>query len=72
MDVDSGFSFADRHMVWSVRAGDFVMAIGLGGGWSLSRLTGCAGGVLSARGQKFALDLKQAGFDRAGTTKPPQ
>jgi len=23
-------------------------------------------------GQKFALDLKQAGFDRAGATKSPQ
>jgi hypothetical protein len=27
---------------------------------------------LPARGQKFALDLKQAGFDRASTTKSPQ
>jgi hypothetical protein len=27
---------------------------------------------LPARGQKFALDLKEAGFDRASTTKSPQ
>jgi len=27
---------------------------------------------LPARGQKFALDLKEAGFDRAGATKSPQ
>ena len=27
---------------------------------------------MPARGQKFALDLKQAGFDRASTTKSPQ
>jgi hypothetical protein len=27
---------------------------------------------LPSRGQKFALDLKQARFDRAGTTKSPQ
>ena len=35
------------------------------------RLTGCAGGVLSEREETVALNLKQAGFDRAGTTKPP-
>jgi hypothetical protein len=28
--------------------------------------------VLPASEQKFALDLKQAAFDRTGTTKPPQ
>jgi hypothetical protein len=27
---------------------------------------------LPARGRKFALHLKQAGFDRAGATKSPQ
>jgi hypothetical protein len=27
---------------------------------------------LAARGQNFALDFKQAGFDRASTTKSPQ
>jgi hypothetical protein len=31
-----------------------------------------AGAVLLARGQKFALNLKQASFDRAGTPKSPQ
>jgi hypothetical protein len=35
-------------------------------------LTGSAGQVLPARGQKFAVHLKQAGFDRTGTTKSPQ
>jgi hypothetical protein len=30
------------------------------------------GRVLPADGQKFALHLKQAGFDRAGATKSPQ
>ena len=46
------------------------MAIGPSGG--LKRLTGSAGRLLSARDQKFALDLKQARFDRTGTTKSPQ
>src|SRR5262245_43333414 len=36
------------------------------------RLTGCAGRVLPAHGQKLALELKQARFDRARTTKSPQ
>jgi hypothetical protein len=47
------------------------MAIDLGGGLGSVRLTGCAGGVLSEREETVALNLKQAGFDRAGTTKPP-
>jgi hypothetical protein len=47
------------------------MAIDLGGGLESVRLTGCAGGVLSEREETVALNLKQAGFDRAGTTKPP-
>ena len=47
------------------------MAIGPGGGLEFVRLTGCAGGVLSEREETVALNLKQAGFDRAGTTKPP-
>lgn len=46
------------------------MAIGPCGG--RSRLTGCAGQILPARGQSFTLELKQTGFDRTGTTKPPQ
>jgi hypothetical protein len=48
------------------------MAIGPGGSWERPRLTRSAGQVLPAGGQKFALDLKQARFDRAGTTKSPQ
>ena len=46
------------------------MAIGLRGGGT--RLMACAGRALPARGQKFALELKQPRFDRAGTTKSPQ
>jgi hypothetical protein len=46
------------------------MAIGPRGAGCL--LTACAGRVLPARGHKFALELKQVRFDRAGTTKSPQ
>ena len=35
-------------------------------------MAGSAGRVLLACEQKFALDLKEARFDCAGTTKPPQ
>ena len=35
-------------------------------------MTGSAGRVLPVRGQNFTLELKQAGFDRTGTTKSPQ
>src|SRR5262245_50130577 len=48
------------------------MPIGPGGCLRRPRLTGSAGRGLPARGQKFALDLKEAGFDRASTTKSPQ
>jgi hypothetical protein len=48
------------------------MLIGHGGSWERPRLTRPAGRVLPACEQKFALDLKQAGFDRAGTTKSPE
>ena len=48
------------------------MAIGAGGSLERPRLTGPAGRVLPASEQKFALDLKQAGFDRTGTTKAPE
>ena len=48
------------------------MAIGSGGCLQRFRLTGSGGRGLPARGQKFALDLKEAGFDRTGTTKSPQ
>jgi hypothetical protein len=47
------------------------MAIGPSGGLECPRLTGSARGVLSEREQRFALNFKQAGFDRSGTTKPP-
>jgi hypothetical protein len=66
------FLVARRRIVSSVRAEAFAMAIGPGGSWERSRLTGSAGRILPVRGQSFALDLKQAGFDRAGTTKSPQ
>jgi hypothetical protein len=46
------------------------MAIGLRGGGP--RLMACAGRVLPGRGHKFVLELKQARFDRARTTKSPQ
>jgi hypothetical protein len=46
------------------------MAIGARAG--RSRLTGCAGRVLPARGQSFTLKFKQPRFDRTGTTKSPQ
>jgi hypothetical protein len=35
-------------------------------------MTGSAGRVLPVRGQNSTLELKQAGFDRTGTTKSPQ
>src|SRR6516164_4189789 len=66
------FLVAGRRMVSSVRAGAFTMAIGLRGRCERPRLTGTAGGVLPAREQKFALDLKESRFDRAGTPKSPQ
>jgi len=48
------------------------MPIGPGVSLERPRSTGSAGGVLPAGGQKFAVRLKQAGFDRAGATKSPQ
>jgi hypothetical protein len=48
------------------------MAIGAGGSLERPRLAGSAGRVLPACEQKFARDLKQAGFDCAGTPKSPQ
>jgi len=61
---------AHRRIVTSVRARAYAMAIGRHGG--RSRLTGSAGRVRPVRGQNFTLELKQAGFDRTGTTKSPQ
>jgi hypothetical protein len=48
------------------------MAIGPSGHWERPQFTGCAGRFLPACEQTFALDLKQAGFDRNGATKSPQ
>jgi hypothetical protein len=48
------------------------MAVDPSGRCERPRLAGSAGRVLLACEQKFALDLKEARFDRAGTTKPPQ
>jgi hypothetical protein len=48
------------------------MAICTRGRWERRPLTGSAGEILPTCKQKFALDLKQAGFDRAGPTKSPQ
>src|SRR5262249_10151359 len=66
------FLVSGRRVASSVRAGGFAMAIGAGGSLQRPRLTGSAARGLPARGQKFALDLKEAGFDRASTTKSPQ
>ena len=48
------------------------MAIGQGGRCWGARLAGFPGRGLPSRGQKFALNLKQARFDRTGTTKSPE
>ena len=47
------------------------MAIGSSEGLERPRLTGAAGRV-SAREQEAAVDLKEARFNRGGTTKSPQ
>jgi len=58
-------------IVWSVRAKGSSVAIGLSE--SLQRPVACsARGVLLACEQKFGLDLKEAGFDCAGSAKSPQ
>jgi hypothetical protein len=46
--------------------------IGLSENLERSRLAGPAGGVLPVCEQKFALELKEAGFDGVGATKSPQ
>jgi hypothetical protein len=66
------FLVAGRRIVSSVRAKAVAMAIGPSGGWECPPLTRSAGRVLSTRERKFALGLKQARFDRTGTTKSPQ
>ena len=48
------------------------MTIGLSGSLERRRLTETAGAALLTCRQKFAPNLKQAGFDRAGTPKSPQ
>jgi hypothetical protein len=59
-------------MVSSVRAGGFAVAIGPRGVWEHARLIRSTGRTLAAREQKFALKLKQTGFDRTGATQSPQ
>ena len=59
-------------MASSVRAGAFGMAIDPRADWVRPQLTGPVGRGLLGYEQKFALDLKQARFDRAGTAKSPQ
>jgi len=70
--LGDGAGVAGRQIVSSVRAKDCLVTIGSSGSWERPRLTGSAGRLLPVREQKFALDLKQAGFDRAGATKTPQ
>jgi hypothetical protein len=48
------------------------VTIGLSRSSGSPRLAGSAGGVLPRCAQKFGLDVKEAGFDRAGTPKSPQ
>jgi hypothetical protein len=72
MDVGSGSWSLAVGFVSSVRPGGFAMAIDPSGSWKRPQLTRSAGGILSACDQKFGLDLKEAGFDRAGTPKSPQ
>jgi hypothetical protein len=55
-----------------VQAWDFAMAIWPRGRRDGPNLIGSAGRIFPAREQQFVLDLKQARFDRAGTTKSPQ
>ena len=60
---------ADRLVRSSQRQ---LVAIGLGNSLERHWLTGSAGGVLPGCEQKFGLDVKEAGFDRAGPPKSPQ
>ena len=61
-----------QFLVGGVRGGGFAIAINLSGGWKHAQLTGSVGWGLPGCQRKFALHLKQARFDRAGTTKSPQ
>jgi hypothetical protein len=61
-----------RRIVSPVRTKGDLVAVGLNVSLERRRFTGPAGAALLACGQKFALNLKQAGFDRAGTPKSPQ
>jgi hypothetical protein len=72
MDVDRRFLVAGQRIVSAVRARGYFVTSGLSGSWKRPQLTGSAGGILPACEQKFGLDLKEAGFDRAGTPKSPQ
>ena len=71
MDVDSGSRLLTGTWCGVLEPGTLSWPLTRVGGWESVRLTGCAGGVLSEREETFALNLKQASFDRAGTTKPP-
>jgi hypothetical protein len=62
----------DTRIASPVRTRSDLVAVGLNVSLERRRLTGPASAALLARGQKFALNLKQAGFDRAGTPKSPQ
>jgi hypothetical protein len=50
----------------------YLVTISLSESLQRPGLAGWAGGVLLAREQKFGLELKEAGFDRAGSVKSPQ
>jgi hypothetical protein len=63
---------AGRRIASSVRARGYLVAIGLGSSLERRWLTGSAGGVPPGWEQKFGLDVKEAGFDRAGPPKSPQ
>src|SRR5262249_55149919 len=67
-----GRRLASGLIVSSVRAKGSSAAIGLSESLQRPQVARSAPGGLPARGQKFALDLKQASFDRASTTKSPQ
>jgi len=59
-------------MVSSVRVRDYLVTISLSESLQRPRFAGWAGGGLLACEQKFGLELKEAGFDRAGSVKSPQ
>src|SRR5262245_5051477 len=66
------FWIAGCWIEWSVRAQHFAMAAPIGPGRVLDSPRLSPRRVLPLREQRFALDLKQARFDRTGTAKSPQ